>query len=89
MPVQKCGIQNPMNNQEDDYNENQMLLEPNMPFEVLERNMNRMKGNTSNRNNTQQSQQPSCSNYRIPTTNEPIALSSFDDNFMNFELLLN
>lgn len=50
-----------------------------MPFEVLERNMNRMKGRSNDGNI-----QPKCANFRIPTMNEPLALNTFSDNFYEF-----
>ena len=50
-----------------------------MPFEILQRNMNRLKGRSADGTIP-----PKCSNYRIPITNEPIALNTFSDNFYEF-----
>ena len=70
--------QQPQQPQSEEYISNS-LLEPNMPFEILERNMNRMKGRSADGN-----VQPKCANYRIPTVNEPQALNTFSDNFYEF-----
>jgi hypothetical protein len=70
--------QTPRKQQQSEEYVSNTLMEPNMPFEVLERNMNRMKGRSADGNIP-----PKCSNYRIPITNEPAA-NTYSDNFYEF-----
>jgi hypothetical protein len=70
--------QTPRKQQQSEEYVSNTLMEPNMPFEVLERNMNRMKGRSADGNI-----QPKCANYRIPITNEPAA-NTYSDNFYEF-----